>query len=163
MADLHVHRDRLEIRLTRAEKALAFRKDDLLVIPRERIRSVAITQDPWIWIRGVRVPGMGIPLTLAIGTWKYHGGKDFLIVKGKSRPAVVIDIEQPEDGTEGEVVADGYDRVIVSTAHATALMQALRAESRRDAEQEQPAASPTAGQPAASPTAGPAEGPTAEQ
>jgi hypothetical protein len=139
MADLHVHRDRLEVRLSRAEKLLALRKDDL-VIPRGAIRSVAITQDPWIWIRGVRVPGSAIPLTLAIGTWKYHGGKDFLIVKGKSRPAVVIDIEQPDgmDETDAQAdgaspvaegagtIADGYDRVIVSTLHATKLIEALR-------------------------------------
>jgi hypothetical protein len=136
MADLHVHRDRLEVRLSRAEKVLALRKTDL-VIPRSAIRSVAITQDPWIWIRGVRVPGAAIPLTLAIGTWKYHGGKDFLIVKGKSRPAVVIDIAQGHEGdalegdatdasAEAPLVADGYDRVIVSTMHATALIEALR-------------------------------------
>jgi hypothetical protein len=132
MADLHVHRDRLEVHLSTAEKLLALRKDDL-VIPRDAIRSVAITQDPWIWIRGVRVPGAAIPLTLAIGTWKYHGGKDFLIVKGKSRPAVVIDIEQPDgiDETDAQAdgaspIADGYDRVIVSTLHATKLIEALR-------------------------------------
>ena len=126
MADLHVHRDRLEVRFSRAEKMLAFRKHDL-VIPRTAIRSVAITQDPWIWIRGVRVPGAGIPLTLAIGTWKYHGGKDFLIVKGKSRPAVVIDIEQDHGAdADAPAVADGYDRVILSTKHATALAEALR-------------------------------------
>jgi hypothetical protein len=127
MADLHVHRDRLEVRLSRAEKLLALRRDDL-VIPRAAIRSVAITQDPWIWIRGVRVPGAAIPLTLAIGTWKFHGGKDFLIVKGKSRPAVIIDIEQDDtaDGEEAAKVADGYDRVIVSTMHATKLIEALR-------------------------------------
>ena len=127
MADLHVHRDRLEVRLSRAEKLLALRKQDL-VIPRSAIRSVAITQDPWIWIRGVRVPGAAIPLTLAIGTWKYHGGKDFLIVKGKSRPAVIIDIEQDDasDGEQTTQVADGYDRVIVSTMHATKLIEALR-------------------------------------
>lgn len=126
MADLHVHRDRLEVRLSRAEKLLALRKGDL-VIPRSAIRSVAITQDPWIWIRGVRVPGSAIPLTLAIGTWKYHGGKDFLIVKGKARPAVVIDIDQSgADGDDRERVADGYDRVIVSTTHAAKLIEALR-------------------------------------
>ena len=126
MADLHVHRDRLEVRLSAAEKVLALRKSDL-VIPRSAIRSVAITQDPWIWIRGVRVPGAAIPLTLAVGTWKYHGGKDFLIVKGKSRPAVVIDIDQSETaGGAGGTVADGYDRVIVSTPHAAALIEALR-------------------------------------
>ncbi len=122
MADLHVHRDRLEVRLTRTEKAFAFRRSDL-VIPRSAIRSVLITEDPWIWIRGVRVPGAAIPLTLAIGTWKSHGGKDFVLVKGKSRTAVVIDIEQPDDGSE---VADGYVRAILTTSHASALAEALR-------------------------------------
>ncbi|GAB3610312.1 hypothetical protein GCM10027414_24380 [Humibacter ginsengiterrae] len=95
MADFHVYRDRLEIRLTRAEKLLSLRRDDI-VVPRDNIRSVAITADPWIWIRGVRAPGNSIPLTLAVGTWKFHGGKDFLVLKGKQRSAVVIDIEQPD-------------------------------------------------------------------
>ena len=45
MADLHVHPDRLEIHLTRAEKALALRREDI-VIPRDSISSVAITEDP---------------------------------------------------------------------------------------------------------------------
>ena len=125
MADLHVHRDRLEVHLSAAEKVLALRRTDL-VIPREAIRSVAITQDPWIWVRGVRVPGAAIPLTLAIGTWKYHGGKDFLIVKGKSRAAVVIDINQTDVFPGRDSIAEGYDRVIVSTQHATALIEALR-------------------------------------
>ena len=114
MADLHVHPDRLEIRLTPAEKALAFRRADL-VIPRDSIRSVAITDDPWIWIRGVRSPGASVPLTLAVGMWKFHGGKDFLLLKGKQRAAVVLDLEGEE-----------YARVIVSTPHAAKLIEALR-------------------------------------
>jgi hypothetical protein len=166
MADFHVYRDRLEIRLTRAEKMLALRRDDI-VVPRDSIRSVAITADPWIWIRGVRAPGNSIPLTLAVGTWKFHGGKDFLVLKGKQRSAVVIDIEQPDPDasdeqdaaatasvdaspTPGEVahdlaaggsgavpgaladpppsteVAEGFSRVIVSTQHASQLVEALR-------------------------------------
>jgi hypothetical protein len=120
MADLHVHRDRLEIHLTAAEKLLALRKADL-VIPRDGIRSVAITEDPWIWIRGVRSPGTSVPLTLAVGTWKFHGGKDFLLVKGKQRAAVVIDLEPDDDGTEAE-----FSRVIVSSPHAARLVEALR-------------------------------------
>ncbi|WP_246846263.1 hypothetical protein [Humibacter ginsenosidimutans] len=109
MADFHVYRDRLEIRLTRAEKALALRRDDI-VVPRDSIRSVAITADPWIWIRGVRAPGASIPLTLAVGTWKFHGGKDFLVLKGKQRSAVVIDIEQPDaDSAASEKDASAND------------------------------------------------------
>jgi hypothetical protein len=114
MAALHVHPDRLEIRLTPAEKVLALRRDDL-VVPRGNIRSVAITEDPWIWIRGIRAPGANVPLALAVGTWKFHGGKDFLLIKGKQRSAVVIDLEGEE-----------YSRVIVSTSHATKLIAALR-------------------------------------
>jgi hypothetical protein len=120
MADLHVHRDRLEIHLTTAEKMLALRKTDLIV-PRDAIRSVAITEDPWIWIRGVRAPGASIPLTLAVGVWKFHGGRDFLLLKGKQRAAVVIDLE-PLDG-----MADTeFSRIIVSTQHAAGLVEALR-------------------------------------
>jgi hypothetical protein len=144
MADLHVHRDRLEIHLTTAEKVLALRKSNL-VVPRDAIRSVAITEDPWIWIRGVRAPGASIPLTLAVGTWKFHGGTDFLLLKGKQRSAVVIDLEPGEGvaSTAGEArpglvgVARAlaaaptdagmpFSRIIVSTQHAAGLVEALR-------------------------------------
>ncbi len=59
--------------------------------PRASIRSAIITEDPWIWLRGIRAPGTSIPLTLAMGTWKFYGGKDFVLIKG-SRPSVVIDV-----------------------------------------------------------------------
>jgi hypothetical protein len=102
----------------------------------------------------VRAPGNSIPLTLAVGTWKFHGGKDFLVLKGKQRSAVVIDIDQPDlddpvsDETaepagaesdavpestasdaplEPERVAEGFSRVVVSTQHAAKLVEALRA------------------------------------
>jgi len=113
MADLHVHPDRLEFRLTRAEKVLAFRRADV-VIPRASIRSAIITEDPWIWVRGIRAPGAAIPLTLAIGTWKFHGGKDFLLIKG-TRVSVVIDL-----------VGEEFSRLVVSTSRATELLVALR-------------------------------------
>ncbi len=113
MADLHVRPDRLELKLTRAEKILALRRADVAV-PRASIRSAIITEDPWIWLRGIRAPGTSIPLTLAMGTWKFHGGKDFVLIKG-SRPSVVID-----------VVGEEFARLIVSTSRATDLLVALR-------------------------------------
>lgn len=118
MASILLLADRLEIKLTAAEKMLARRKDDV-VIPRESIRSVSLTDDPWIWIRGVRAPGTALPLTLAIGQWKFHGGKDFLVLKG-SRPAVVIDLVDEE-----------FRRVIVSTRKGLELIAALRLEERK--------------------------------
>jgi hypothetical protein len=113
MADLHVHPDRLELKLTRAEKVLALRRADVAV-PRASIRSAIITEDPWIWIRGIRSPGAAIPLTLAVGTWKFHGGKDFLLIKGR-RASVVIDL-----------VGEEFARLVVSTSRATELLIALR-------------------------------------
>jgi len=116
MADLNVFPDRLEISLTAAEKTLARRRDDV-IIERADIASVAITDDPWIWLRGIRSPGTIIPLTLAVGTWKFHGGKDFVLLKGKKRHAVVIDLE----GGNAE-----FQRVIVATPHVVRLTKALR-------------------------------------
>jgi len=113
MASLRVHPDRLEIHLTPAERTLAFRRENL-VIARERIRSVTITDDPWIWVRGIRAPGALVPLVLAIGVWKFHGGKDFLAIK-RRRQAVVIDL-----------IGDEFARVILSTNHAPDLIASLK-------------------------------------
>lgn len=108
-----MHPDRLEIHLTPAEKSLALRRADI-VVARENIRSVTITDDPWIWIRGIRAPGSLIPLVVAVGTWKFHGGKDFLAVKSK-RQAVVIDLVDEE-----------FARVILTTNHAPDLIASLK-------------------------------------
>ncbi|WP_208004203.1 hypothetical protein [Labedella populi] len=114
MASIHLHSDRLEIRLTAAEKALSLRRENV-EIPRSSIRSATLTDDPWIWVRGVRGKGAAIPLTLAVGQWKSHGGTDFLVIKKGSRPAVVLDVVDAE-----------YSRVIVSTNHGAELVAALR-------------------------------------
>jgi hypothetical protein len=113
MASLRVHPDRLEIHLTKAEKTLSLRREDI-VIPRESIRSVTITDDPWIWIRGIRAPGVEVPLVIAVGTWKFHGGKDFLAIK-RRRQAVVIDL-----------IEDDFSRVILTTNHAPDLIASLK-------------------------------------
>jgi hypothetical protein len=113
MAVLFVHTDRLEIRLSRSEKLLSLRRSDVNV-PIDNIRSATLTEDPWVWVRGIRAPGTAIPLTLAVGTWKFHDGKDFLLVKG-ARTSVVIDIEDFE-----------FARLILTTKHAVELLNALR-------------------------------------
>ena len=113
MAKLRVHPDRIEVHLTPAEKTLALRTDDI-VVQRDDIRSATITEDPWIWIRGIRRRGTEVPLVVAVGMWKYHGGRDFVIVKGK-RPAVVLEL------------ADGeFTRIILSTNHAAKLINRLK-------------------------------------
>ena len=116
-----MHNDRIEIHLTPAEKTLALRSDDL-VVQRDDIRSATITDDPWIWIRGIRKRGSEIPLVVAVGVWKYHGGTDFVIVKGK-RQAVVL-----------ELAAGEFTRIIVSTNHSAALIDRLKVEPPTDAD-----------------------------
>jgi hypothetical protein len=130
MASLRVHPDRLEISLSTAEKSLSLRREDIIV-QRDNIRSIAITDDPWIWIRGIRAPGTIIPLALAVGTWKFHGGKDFLAIKSK-RQAVVIDLIDEE-----------FSRVILTTKHAPELIASLKlidaqADTQADAEGDAP-------------------------
>ena len=113
MASLSVHSDRLEIHLTRAERTLALRRDSI-VVQRESIRSVIITEDPWIWLRGIRSLGSIIPLVVAAGTWKFHGGKDFVSIK-RHRPAVVIDLVDEE-----------FARVILTSQHAADFIDSLK-------------------------------------
>lgn len=113
MASLSVHPDRLEIHLTRSERTLALRRDSI-VVQRENIRSVIITDDPWIWLRGIRSLGSIVPLVVAAGTWKFHGGKDFVSIK-RRRPAVVIDLVDEE-----------FARVILTSSHAIDFIDSLK-------------------------------------
>ncbi len=122
MARLRVHPDRLEVQLTPAEKLLSVHGHDIEV-PRSLIRSATVTHDPWVWIRGIRAPGTHIPLTLAVGTWKNHGGKDFVVVKGK-RPAVVLELELNE--------ANSYSRLLLSTNQAAELIASLNLDATSD-------------------------------
>lgn len=123
MAKLRVHSDRVEVQLTATEKSLALRGDDI-VVQQGDIRSAIITDDPWIWIRGIRRRGTEVPLVVAVGVWKYHGGSDFVIVKGK-RQAVVLELSGGE-----------FARLIVSTNHAAQLIDSLRLTAASDVETE---------------------------
>lgn len=113
MSHLRVHKDRIEVHLTPAEKSLALRSDDI-VVRRDDIRSATIADDPWVWVRGIRRRGTEIPLVVAVGVWKYHGGTDFVIIKGK-RQAVVLELSAGE-----------FTRIILSTNHAAALIDRLK-------------------------------------
>jgi len=113
MANLRVHNDRLEVHLTPAEKSLALRAADVIV-QRDDIRSAIITDDPWIWVRGIRRRGTEVPLVIAVGAWKTHSGSDFVLVKGK-RQAVVLEL------SDGE-----FDRLVLSTSRAAELIDRLK-------------------------------------
>ncbi|HEV7849054.1 MAG TPA: hypothetical protein VGO88_06985 [Mycetocola sp.] len=117
MARLLLHSDRLEVFLSTAEKTLSLRRENI-VVPRSSIRSATLTDDPWIWVRGIRAPGTAIPLTLAVGQWKFHGGKDFLVLKG-TKPSVVIDTADEE-----------FSRLIITTKHGMELVSKLQLDAK---------------------------------
>lgn len=130
MARVEVFADRMVIKLSTPERALAMRRQEL-VLSRDAMTSAVITDDPWVWLRGVRSPGAHLPTKLAIGTWRGLDSKDFALIKA-GRPAVVIDFEvaDVEDaGWTGEF--DSFARVIISTSHAAELIRALRLEGER--------------------------------
>lgn len=125
MARIEVHPDRVAIALSRSEKILALHRKDI-VIDRSRVRTALITDDPWIWIRGVPSPGTHLAGKIACGVWRGISGEDFLLVRGKHK-AVVIDIDaRPTEDSDEESNFSHFDRVIISTAHATELIRALK-------------------------------------
>lgn len=123
MARVEVHADRVVVKLTRAEKLLSLRRHDV-VFERDLVSSVLITDDPWVWLRGVRSPGTHLPGRLAYGVWRNLSGRDFALLR-RGVPAVVLDLEAADSHTAHEEF-DDFARVILSTTHAAELVQAMR-------------------------------------
>lgn len=131
MARIEVHSDRITIILSRSEKLLAFHRKNI-VIERSQVRSALITDDPWIWMRGIPSPGTHLAGRIACGVWRGLGGEDFLLIRGKHQ-AVVIDVDVAQDDedvpnakSEHEPTFSHFGRVIISTAHAADLIRALK-------------------------------------
>jgi len=131
MARIEVHSDRITVILSRSEKLLAFHRKNI-VIDRSQVRSALITDDPWIWMRGIPSPGTHLAGRIACGVWRGLGGEDFLLVRGKHQ-AVVIDVDVAHDDeelthvkAEDDAAFSHFGRVIISTAHAADLIRALK-------------------------------------
>ncbi len=114
MATLLLDSTQLEVALTGAERVLSFHRTSV-VIPRPVIAKVQLTDDAWTWLRGVPSPGTYLPGVIAMGTWKSAGGEDFALIR-RRRPSEVIDLDGHPD----------YERVLVTTSHGLALVQALQ-------------------------------------
>lgn len=124
MASVEIYSDRILIRLSRAERILALRRTDVL-LDRTAITTALITDDPMLWVRGVRAPGLRAPGGFALGTWRGSGGRDFVLAR-PGRPAVVIDFDGEAIRSPKEHGFDEFSRVVLSTNHAADLVQALR-------------------------------------
>lgn len=76
------------------------------------IISVRKVKKLWSWkvMKGIRAFGTGFPWVVALGTWRYRGGKNFLAVYGR-KPGYIITFNTSEfrqwvvtpDNTEEEI------------------------------------------------------------
>ncbi|ANG84373.1 hypothetical protein [Microbacterium aurantiacum] len=114
MVTLLLDSTRLEIALSGSERLLAFRKENVLV-ERSQIAKVQLTEDVWTWLRGVPSPGTHVRGIVAAGRWRSAGGDDFAMIR-RRREGVVIDLEGHEE----------FERILLTTRHGLALVQALR-------------------------------------
>lgn len=114
MVTLLLDSTQLEVVLSPTERALSLRKSNI-VVPREHIERVQLTDDAWTWIRGVPNPGINLPVVVGAGTWKSAGGDDFVIIRGR-KPSVVIDLAGHDE----------FERLVLTTKHGVALLKALR-------------------------------------
>ncbi|RLK46662.1 hypothetical protein [Microbacterium telephonicum] len=116
MVTLLLDATRLEVALSGTERLLS-RRSESVKIPRERIVKVQLTDDGWTWLRGVPSPGTVVRGVVAMGTWAAAGSTDFVVVR-RHRPGVVIDLDEQSE----------FQRVVLTTRHGVALVQALRLE-----------------------------------
>jgi hypothetical protein len=111
MAAIRLEGEELVVRLNDLEKAGAFRGD--VRVPVAAIRAARVTERPFREIKGLRAPGTGFPGVIALGTWRYSGGKDFVAVY-RGGPAVVVELE-----------GAAFSRLIVSEQDAAAVAASL--------------------------------------
>ncbi|MDQ1124263.1 hypothetical protein [Microbacterium trichothecenolyticum] len=114
MVTLLLDSTQLEVVLSPTERAMSFHKTNI-VVPREHIDRVQLTDDAWTWLRGVPNPGINLPVAVAAGTWKSAGGNDFVIIRGR-KPSVVVDLTGHDE----------FERLVLTTKHGVALLKALR-------------------------------------
>ena len=95
MAQLVIDGDDLVVELSTLEKLGALHGD--VSVPLRAVRNVRASVTPYREVRGIRAPGTGWPRRIAIGTWRYRGGKDFACIVGK-QPAVVVELEDAAYG-----------------------------------------------------------------
>jgi hypothetical protein len=107
MATIRREGDEVVVRLNDIEKTFALRGD--VRVPASAVTAVRVTQSPFRELRGLRAPGTGLPGFVALGTWRYKGGKDFAAVY-RGGPAVVVELA----GTPfGRLIVSAHDADVV--------------------------------------------------
>jgi hypothetical protein len=104
MATLTVDGNHLVVLLSALEKIGALRRN--ISVPLASVRVVRVSDTPWSELRGIRVPGTGLPGVISLGTRRGPGIRDFTAVYGR-RPALVV-----------EMTGASFDRLVVTCADA---------------------------------------------
>jgi len=118
MARFDIAGDELILHVSFFERLGGFVRGDAR-IPLTAVRRARAVDNPWEELRGVRSPGTGWPRGIALGTWRFSGGKDFVAVYGRRKPAVVVDL-----------VAVDFARLIVTTPAAEAVAEEINRAAR---------------------------------
>lgn len=84
--------DELELSLTKREKIACLHGN--LIANKSDLISRKVVENPWRsqLLKGVRFPGTGIPFYLLLGTMRYKGGKDFIIIY-RNKPVEVFEFK----------------------------------------------------------------------
>jgi hypothetical protein len=118
MAGFDIAGDELILHVSFFERLGGFVRGDAR-IPLTAVRRARAVDNPWEELRGVRSPGTGWPRGIALGTWRFSGGKDFVAVYGRRKPAVVVDL-----------VGVDFARLIVTTPAAEAVAEEINRAAR---------------------------------
>ena len=110
MATIATTAGTLRITLTPLEHVFGLLRD--LEVPLDAVRSVEVVPDGPAALRGLRAPGLGLPGTRAIGTWRRRGTKTFVSVR--RGPAVRV-----------ELAGQRFDAALVSVEDAPAVAASL--------------------------------------
>ena len=94
-ATLHCEGDELLLRLSPWEKLGALHGDVRVAL--NAVRDVVAGDAPFHDLRGLRAPGTGLPRRIALGTWRYRGGKDFAALY-RAKPAVIVSLQDAPFG-----------------------------------------------------------------
>ena len=114
MARLEIEGDLLVVCSSLGEKLAAVK----LRRPKARlaaVRSARVVQHPFEELRGIRAPGLRVPGSIALGTWRSRRGRDFVAVY-RGRPAVIVELEGAR-----------YRRFVISVPDPAAVVAAISA------------------------------------
>ena len=112
MAQLVVGTDEVRVRLSRGEKIGGLHGD--LAAPLNRVRDAEAVAEPYLVVRGIRAPGLGVPGRIKIGTWRSKGCRTFAVAR-RGQPGVRIRLH---DNT--------FDQVVLSVPDGPGLVAAIR-------------------------------------